>query len=144
MLFRSIEKSSNGNDWDLIEEINASSEDGTFSFTDRNTIENLVYYRISMISKDGVYEELKIVAATNTCELKEATCFPNPFSSILMIETPNQVAFMLSTSLGKELFKQELTVGVNAIDFSNLPSGAYFAQFISPDGSVQLEKIVKQ
>jgi hypothetical protein len=129
--------------WSIAEELDALSDNGKFVFTERNTISELVYYRISMVSQDGDYEELKIVAATNTCQLVHAKCFPNPFSEILWIETPEEMLFSLSSSIGVHLFNVNLSIGISSFDLSHLSSGTYFAAFLSADGSVQYEKIVK-
>lgn len=69
---------------------------------------------------------------------------PNPFYSLLNIETHNEknIQFQLFNMMGKELLNENLESGKNQIDLSYLQSGVYFAEIKSENFKV-VKKIIK-
>lgn len=133
---------------------------GTTSLTKRyeykdeiNGLDNVIYYRLKIIDKDGKYSFSKIIAlkinGTNTIE--QFNVYPNPFYSDIKIELlgarkENGVIRFISFE-GKEVLRRNIEVekGNNIIvlkDLNYLPSRNYILE-VTTSSIKMIRKIIK-
>lgn len=133
---------------------------GTTSLTKRyeykdeiNGLDNVIYYRLKIIDKDGKYSFSKIIAlkinGTNTNE--HFNVYPNPFHSDIKIELlgarkENGIIRFISFE-GKEVLRRNIEVekGNNIIvlkDLNYLPKGNYILE-VSTASTKMIKKIIK-
>lgn len=133
---------------------------GTTSLTKRyeykdeiNGLDNVIYYRLKIIDKDGKYSFSKIIAlkinGTNTNQ--QFNVYPNPFYSDIKIELlgarkENGVIRFISFE-GKEVLRRNIEVekGNNIIvlkDLNYLPRGNYILE-VTTSSIKMIRKIIK-
>ncbi|MCP4459708.1 MAG: T9SS type A sorting domain-containing protein [Cytophagales bacterium] len=92
-------------------------------------------YDIDVISDD------EIVLGTE--KNSSFTVYPIPFQSDFSIETDDHDQSIQLVSLtGKRVLEKDLTLGLNTIDASNLPSGIYFLMLLKANEIVRTSKII--
>lgn len=77
-----IQRSSNGNDWEIMDFINGHGTTQTthqYSWIDFSPYERVTYYRLKQIDFDGAFEYSKIIALIPQSNARSAV-FPNPVS----------------------------------------------------------------
>lgn len=80
-----IERSSDGVNFHGIATVNAYNNlANNYSFTDNSTIENVVYYRLKMIDKDGSFQYSFIILLKNKTS-NRLSMYPNPASTLVTI-----------------------------------------------------------
>ncbi|MEO6813577.1 MAG: T9SS type A sorting domain-containing protein [Ginsengibacter sp.] len=140
-----VEKSYDGNSFSEGPSVSGNGTTAlyhSYSVTDDNsTSAGAVYYRLKQIDLDGKANLSKVIAVKLMKENQVISVSPNPFTSYLNINMQwgksETVTARVINVQGKEVLSKTMLVnkGANYIkidELSNLPSGNYFIQLISP------------
>ena len=140
-----VEKSYDGNSFSEGPSVSGNGTTAlyhSYSVTDDNsTSAGAVYYRLKQIDLDGKANLSKVIAVKLMKENQVISVSPNPFTSYLNINMQwgksETVTARVINVQGKEVLSKTILVnkGANYIkidELSNLPSGNYFIQLISP------------
>lgn len=146
-----IERSSNGKDFEVIRTLSASPEQvtrKTYQFTDGNPIIGRSYYRLRTIDVDGTTEIFEVVSVFIEHLASRIDMYPNPLESPTLTIQPNTAFkegdyFVISTSLGKPIFKQSLNGFRNVVDLSALETGVYYIDCRTHFGNFR-ERLLKK
>lgn len=150
-----VEKSTNGQSWQLISTVIAKPGNGTitYSFTDNGAPANRVYYRILQVDKDKRYSYSKTIAR-EPAQVKSLSSkiYPSPFNSSFTVEFQRKpgerITLLLRNALGKIAGTKNLvSTGQHTIswqELDHLPSGMYYLQLISNGEPVESRSIIKQ
>ena len=139
-----IEKSTNGKDFTKIGTA-FSSVIKKYQFTDLQTIRNnnLIYYRLKMIDRDGKFVYSSVITVKSNKEGLSIYFSPNPVKDILKIQA--NIFFekvLLSDIHGRVILT---TYGQSQINLANLPGGMYNLQVFDKLGLLLgSSKIIKQ
>ncbi|MFY7964894.1 MAG: T9SS type A sorting domain-containing protein [Chitinophagaceae bacterium] len=113
----------------------------TYNYTNANGCSNsrtMIGTGYNCLGSKGVNnEELKV----DNLDFK---MYPNPASSIVNIQLDRMSAFgniIITDMLGKQIKNQNLTIGSNTIDISNLTKGFYLVSMLV-NGQVQTKKLI--
>ncbi|GAB6283260.1 MAG: hypothetical protein STSR0008_20200 [Ignavibacterium sp.] len=151
-----LEKSIDGEQYQTIYKLSPTdfeSKNQKFSFTDeKNNTENVVYYRLKQINKDGTIDYSSLVklgkGKVETFTIKQN--YPNPFNPkttiIFELYQDSYVEVTIYNLEGQEikkLYEGNLNKGEHQLTFdaSNLPSGVYLYNISTPDYS-QTKKMI--
>jgi hypothetical protein len=74
---------------------------------------------------------------------KEIKLFPNPANNLINLHLPENAEIMIINMSGKMVLQQNVNIGLNNIDISNLPSGIYFVKMQGKTTN-EILKFVKQ
>lgn len=139
-----IERSNNGITFNQLGNVNAGNNN--YSFIDVNPINDINYYRLKIIDKDGSFTYSKII--TINSKLKGSiSIFPNPVTNDLTVThlTAKSNSTVTITGVdGKQLLSQKLVSGTtqSTIDVSKLNSGLYILTINNSD--VHTIKFIKK
>ncbi len=148
-----IERSADGNRFDIIGSINGNNDVNEYAFRDNNPVSGTSsYYRIKLLdnSRGAVsYSNIEVVSFSDKFA---TTVFPVPFKDQVTIKTnlkkAGTVLIRLMDSKGMVLqqIRVEGNMGLNTFQFKNLAtltSSVYFVQVALP-GEMILKKIFRQ
>jgi predicted GH43/DUF377 family glycosyl hydrolase len=137
-----IQRSTTANEFftvGFIEGNGTTTEQNTYSFTDRNLSNGKNFYRLKQVDYDGSYEYSNIIEvewrAFNSYLLEQN--YPNPFNPTTTIgfgvQNKSNVKITILNSIGEEVavvLNEEREPGFHQVEFNaaNLPSGVYFYQ----------------
>ncbi len=161
--FFTIERSTNGNDFDLVGNIDGAGTSYTtnnYFFIDENPNFGTSYYRLKQTDFDGHFEYSEIIAVKSNIQYpldKEIKVIPNPVMTGqgFTIELPGiykmeKISIRIYNSFGKIVFETSAVsssqeVLVTADSQINLPAGIYFVT-TSAEGSssIKMQKFVIQ
>jgi hypothetical protein len=148
----SIEKSSNGQDFAFLENINTKAPGGNsnmaldYSALDLNPYFGINYYRLKQTDLDGNFTYSKVVAV-NFSKKTTVTIYPNPTSDIVYISGINSKEKTLTVEWfdigGRNLLRQTVDVH-NGIAILNplFSTGVYTLRFMTSDGNVTAQNII--
>lgn len=123
-----------------------TATDDIYTFTG-----NVVYYRLDQIDLDGKQNFSRVISVKINNAVTQVTVSPNPFMDHINVTTQWDNTEAISAKIfnvqGKEIFSKQVLVnkGVNNIridNLSNLSSGNYYLQLISPTQKI-IQKITK-
>ena len=122
-----IEYSSNGVDFNLINQVNAQNiSNYQLALLVSNTENN--YYRLKIISKDGTSTYSSVVLISKKNEVAQLSLYPNPSRGNMTIMAshiqPNAQISIIDY-LGRIIKTQIIQNGMNAINIGGLTSGTY-------------------
>jgi hypothetical protein len=147
-----LQKSTDGNNYQLIAKINANGNASSYSHDDNNLAGKVNYYRLKMVDVDGRFKYSNTVVITETgSSVVLNTIRPNPFVNRLVIslhlEKAQEVNMILVDAAGRQVrtSKANAEKGYNDIWVNNLDGlskGMYILK-IYADGNVYQEKLVK-
>ena len=134
-----VEKSTDGVHFSRIGEVAAKKSPSLveYNFNDRNNVAGNSYYRLKMMTSEGLYQQSKIVLLGRSYHF-DVNAVLNPFSSIMSadITLPQEgmVKMILIDSYGKVAWSEnrKLYRGLNKVTYQGLEtlsSGAYFILF---------------
>jgi hypothetical protein len=119
-----------------------------YSFTDKQPLKGISYYRLKIISTEGriSYSDLKSVSFTDPSSI---VLYPNPAGSIINIPVKgNETIFTAENSkieiedhIGQTIFEVPYS---NSLDVSILRSGYYHLKITSQDGRCYTYKFIKE
>ena len=142
-----IQRSTNGTQWETIAKISGSGNVTSsiqYSYTVKNTVLGMSYYRLNQVDFDGTSTKSAIISIFSQITQNgkvEFYTFPNPASESLHISTwkNDLVHFDISTFYGKNITSQlkinKVSQNLYSIDISKLEQGTYI---ISNNGTAKL------
>ena len=138
-----IEKSTDGRIFNPIG-TTSSKDDGTnnYSFTEFNTLNGVVYYRIKQIDNDGRFGYSNIIMLTNQ-PINQSTIYPNPAKEFTTLQTNNSLLNSKATLTeinGKIWQTINIAQAFTNINLSGYTSGIYLLR----TQSGEVIKIIKQ
>lgn len=129
-----IERSADAKVFELLGTVNAtgnSSTSRTYSFLDKSPAKGISYYRLKQVDYDGKTEKGHIISI-DAGDWQTVRFFPNPVSSVMNIELPDDEAKEVSVEIVNVagqvvLSKSRVPVknGLLAYDLTRLPAGIY-------------------
>ena len=149
-----VENSINGIDWasiNIINPRNNSGNENTYNYAQANPVKGQNYYRITMISTEGIKTYSKVINTNVSCSDVVIAAYPNPFADKVTVyfvsSKEEQVALTLFTNAGEKIWSGNVTVksGVNNIKLNNLGGlsrDVYIIQ-IKTSSEVFTKKLVK-
>ncbi len=144
-----IERSVNGNQFEVINRMSANGQPSDYSFIDENPIDGFNYYRLGLIHRDGsrkTYSKV-VIAQKAVSTLFRLDAYPNPTTEKVTIKItgtirPNALIQVIDLS-GKvvktvKVAKPEITVML-----TNLGSGMYLFKYLDDERSSTLKVLKK-
>ena len=150
-----VEKSRDGNNWSLLESIQAAGNSTTlvdYSVVDSEKVTDVMYYRLNQIDLNGEHKIYGPVSANcNATSEFSALVFPNPASGNVTIELnsylPQAIDFTIIAIDGKSVYnsKRSVEVGMTQIPLSVelLNSGVYTIQLKSDNSLKTIKFFIK-
>jgi hypothetical protein len=138
-----VERSRDKKNWERIETVNPGILLHSYSITDREPGEGLIYYRIKQAGGKNlsVYTGIKWVQISKTGKLY---IWPNPANNILHVKTPFVKGSMdIVDSGGKHIVKIIITDFITDIPAIHLSMGIYFLH-VKHGNETLVEKFVKE
>jgi len=106
-----------------------------YSYTDEGIKEDIVYYRLTQVDKDGTESTSASIAIENSDNKREYTLYPNPannsISAVNMGDNKTGVVINQNGEIVKRVYSREY------IDISDLPAGIYSFSILFENGSVE-------
>lgn len=129
-----IERSSNGNDWNRLQKIqgkNTTNISHSYSVLDTDPIDGISYYRLKQVDLDGKYEYSNMVSVLWENEWGEVKIIPNPIvdEAVVQFYNPSGNKFLVRVIdvFGKEMGGSQTIESDQFTLFKrNLPIGLYF------------------
>jgi len=109
---------------------------GSYSFSDIESINGQVYYRLKILDKDGSFAYSKIVSIkAGASGISGVKIFPNPVTTSVTVSYPvasERASLSILTADGKKIGEYIVSVGSNqrTIDVSPLTPGQYFIIYL--------------
>ncbi len=147
-----VERSINNGNWEAIGRVAANNNAGItsrYSVLDANPGKGNNFYRLKMIDRDGKFE-YSVIRRIDFDAIFTYTIYPNPASTFLNITTDNNAGSNMSVQIldvqSHPVLSKQYQGNIRPIrlDISMLASGIYFLKLVSANGSVHMEKFVKQ
>lgn len=128
-----IQKSDDGRQFVTKGTVNANgaeSQKTSYSFTDNNTIEGTLFYRLKMIDNDGRFSYSKVIKLTSFANTSGLVLYPNPTNGFIKISHPfvkNGITLKLVDVNGKVVKQLVVAKGTKetTMDVRNVSSGTY-------------------
>jgi hypothetical protein len=145
-----IEKSSDGISFTQIGKINAAGNSASplrYSFTDPSIAAGVTYYRLAQYDVDGAVHYSNIKAVSKDA-VGGVQVIPNPNNGTFVITFDNTAdvksRVSIVNALGQVVYAcAESTSNYKSVDISYLPSGIYYLQVSTDEGTI-VKKIVKE
>ncbi len=141
----SIEKSTDGIQFNVLGEVKAaghSSQKLDYSFDDNHvSSDNILYYRLKQMDKDGQYKYSNTVAVFQKNKNITLTVYPNPVKDIITIDGFEDVKTVNIYNLQGILMQQTKQ---KTFSLSELSSGIYILEVKFTEGGVSRIKFVKE
>lgn len=147
-----IERSANGSAWQAIATVTAQGNSGSavnYTATDTRPLKGINFYRLKSIDIDSKFD-YSVVRRVNFNATATYTFYPNPVSDKLEIATDNasglNAAIDILNGQGQVVIRKKI-VGASQlvqINVASLSTGVYFMRISSADGTVYMQKFVKQ
>lgn len=138
-VFFTIERSANGQDWQIWERVagaGVSTEPQFYRATDAFPFPDRSYYRLSQTDSDGKNHILstKMVVLAHT--EGDVRVFPNPSYDQLVVQAEAGSSFKIYDLMGRKVAEEQLAEdeGEKKIYWGNLSAGLYHIEVISPQG----------
>lgn len=150
-----VQKSINGESFEQIGEVAATANDLGKEITkyQYNTPqkEEIAYYRLKMLDRDGSYKFSNMVALENEAAKENLLALaPNPMTNDQInvqytAKEAGQYQLTVVSATGENLFKQTVSANAGSNSFqiknlSHLPRGQYYVQLQGQNNSVNLSK----
>lgn len=147
-----VERSINGSSWQPIATIPANGNNTgnttNYSILDAQPVKGINFYRLKSVDQDATfyYSEIRTVKFDGN---DIYTVYPNPVKDKLLINLNNSVGFYGTVTLfnqkGQQILHQKVTTSSSQIQLetSNLSTGIFYLKMITKDGTVNVQKIVK-
>ncbi|PZP45461.1 MAG: hypothetical protein DI598_13245 [Pseudopedobacter saltans] len=140
----SVERSSDGKDWNVIGEVNAkegASFPRDYVFIDYSPLRSNLY-RLKMIDLDGSFKTGNVISIVLTSTQEQVKLYPNPTSGYITLSNVKKgESIQIFNVLGNLIKVVPITSEQLTIDVSSLKSGVYFVKRISADKLKSYETI---
>jgi len=140
-----ILRSINGTDFVKVAVVPVGVDTKSYTYTDPNTINNTVYYRIEQVDKNGELFYSSIVSLQPSFAQVSYKAFPNPANNQVAISVPSGSAQSVRIyALGGKLVYSNSSYQANQmISISQWAKGQYFVH-IQTEAGVQISSFEKQ
>ncbi|MEZ4804988.1 MAG: T9SS type A sorting domain-containing protein [Bacteroidia bacterium] len=129
-----VERSIDGNNWLNIGRVDAFKNASTiqsYSFTDKNSVDGLSFYRLIQVDLDGKSTIIDNIVPVNHTPSVQISVYPNPASTHFSVEAGeiSEIEITIYDAMGKTISINGLVDG-NRITFNteSLLNGIYFVQ----------------
>lgn len=125
--------------------IGNSSTARSYSFTDRQPVQNVSYYRLKSLDNDGIFVYSKIAEVSNKAAVALLSIYPNPVADGLRITGLKQGVhhtIQLIDANGRIVLQTKTANAQLAIDMSTRKHGSYWVKIITAEEAV-IHKILK-
>jgi Subtilisin-like serine proteases len=141
-----VERSADGIHYESIGKVAAAGNSDTilhYSFTDKQLLNGLNYYRLKMISKDGSFEYSPVRRINNINGNITVSLRPNPVTKgvVQIITSLNCTRIELHDVAGRLLKTVNMQGMQNQLPVHDLAKGVYFIT-VHTDGGKKMEKLV--
>jgi hypothetical protein len=114
----------------------------SYSFTDKNPLSVVSYYRLRQVDTDGTSSYSSVVAVSGSDKI-EAAFYPNPsFSQVTLPVVNGMVKYRIYNATGQNVATGQ-AAGGSIVDIQHVPMGVYFLELISADKH-NVQRFVKQ
>lgn len=141
-----IEKSNDGTAWSELAQVKGygtTNEEQDYSFSDRNTSNVTVYYRLKQVDFDGTEETLNVIASNCLPEGKAAVS-PNPTEGAFEVFNINKGdEITVYDMMGNVVNQTTALSNFASVDLSTQQTGVYMISVLSTEGN-QMVKVVKR
>jgi len=130
-----VERSFNGKTFNAIGSVagnGTATRANTYTFSDKQALAGVSYYRLKQIDLDGKFEysPVRAVAASNTAMDAELSAYPNPTSTSVQLSLPSEANGMVRVMslTGQTVWEgtaAQLAAKNNTLDMSRFQSGTY-------------------
>ena len=146
--FFTIQRSLDGINWITIATLNAagtSTTEHTYLYSDETAPEGIVYYSLKQTDYNGDSKTMKVISVDNKVEnpLINVVIYPNPTSSYITVESNGKIISANIISLNKTIVKN-LGANITMVDVQDLPSGVYYINYTTENGSSNTTPFVKR
>lgn len=138
-----IEKSTDGSTFEFKSIISGESslrEEIEYTFTDKEPLAGLNYYRIKQVDFSGEFTYSNLAAINWTNNDSKTRVFPNPAQGIVYIEKYNSTELKIYNSIGKLCISETLDAKIESINIRSLPKGIYYLDFVGDE----VQKVIIQ
>ena len=147
-----VQRSLDGVDFDDIKIVDATSVSVTKTYSSTDNVAEIkalkIYYRLTMVDKDGKSEVSKVVPLTLANQGQRFTIKPNPANNYFIISQDRAEGTLLNALvnitdfMGRTVFKQAITLsGEQKINISALSKGIYMIT-INTGNNITTQKLV--
>ncbi len=144
-----IERSVNGNQFEVIGRVSANGQPSDYSFIDENPIDGFNYYRLGMIHRDGsrkTYSKV-VIAHKAALAIFRLDAYPNPATEKVTVKIegsirPNALIQVIDIS-GKVVRTVKVTKNEVTVPLTNLGSGMYLFKYMDDQKSTTLKVLKK-
>ena len=141
--FFSIERSKNGNDFDVIGVIKGNKGQALFEFTDEKPGNSNNFYRIKTVFSEDVPVYSKIISR-GVSIAQFFKFYPNPVEKYLIIRTESPIELKISDPLNKVRISKQLDVGLQLVDVNSLEKGLYIISVFQKESNRLItDKLIK-
>ena len=120
-----VERSTDGIHFEKIGEVAAKQKPhNSYTFEDKNLIENKYYYRLKAIDNDRTYEYSKLVLLLSE-NAGEVAVYPNPMNDNCTVYAPRKTELKLLSTVG-EVLKVFYAEGSYNLDMREYPPAVYY------------------
>jgi hypothetical protein len=143
-----IQRSADGSSWGDLQQIAAagnSSSTIAYAAFDKSPLAGSSFYRLMITDKDGGTTWSGIVQVSFTENAPHIAVYPNPAVNYITISfpTPGNYTLTLVNEIGQVLATNVSANAGNLVwNMSNRPSGVYFIQIRSQEGTLETRKII--
>ena len=149
-----IEKSVDGIRFEVLGEIEGYGDGNSvvpqsYSYTDKNPINGINYYRLKQIDFDGNYEYFSVISVESTKEVKGTMVFPNPAKYKVTVQTEieliGETIVEITDSYGQLVQNNIISSDkLNSFDVPvhQLQGGVYYLTIVSNNEKIYTKRII--
>jgi hypothetical protein len=143
-----VQRSADGSSWEDLQQVAAagnSSSTIAYTASDKSPLAGSSLYRLMITDKDGGTTWSPIVQVSFSENSSHITVYPNPAVNYVNISfpTPGNYTLTLVNEIGQILATNESANAGNLVwNMSNRPSGIYFIQIRSQEGTTETKEII--
>ncbi len=142
-----IERSKNNDDWEEVGRIAGAGNSYAkldYSFSDKQPLSGVMYYRIKQTDNSGEYKYSEMIMVDNcNSGIDNITFSPNPASHEINVITFGEATIItVYNMVGRKVISYSLTHGENKLDVSDLTNGIYFFKIQNGGSDFKMNKVV--
>lgn len=146
--FFTIQHSIDGKEYSDVGRVNGSgttSVEKEYSFTHRDPVDGINYYRLKQTDFNGQYEIFPAKSIMYNRDLNKPSIFPTIATDIINVNFNKEVnsTYSILTVDGRLVESGSMTNQTETLDISSLPAGQYFIQ-IKNRGAINTERFIRK